>query len=139
MRLNGTLIEQLLADQRLRQFVRFGVVGIVASAVHYAVYWLLLFAVVPTAAYTAGYVVSFVGNYFVTCYYTFRTRPSWRHFLGFAGSHAVNFALHMVLFSVLLWLGGNKLIIPIVVMGISVVVQFTILRWVFTERRQPES
>ena len=83
--------------------------------------------------------VSFVGNYFFTNYYTFHTKPSWRHFFGFAGSHAVNFGLHMVLFSLFLWLGVHRLIIPIFVMGISVVVQFTILRWVFTERQQPEA
>jgi hypothetical protein len=35
------------------------------------------------------------------------------------------------LFSVFLWMGLHKLIIPIFVMGISMIVQFTILRWVF--------
>lgn len=133
------MLDSLLADERFRQFVRFGVVGVASSAAHYAVYCLFLLVFAATIAYTIGYVVSFVGNYFFTNYYTFHTRPSWHHFLGFAGSHAVNFCLHMVLFSLFLWLGVHPLIIPIFVMGISVMVQFTILRWVFTERKQPES
>ena len=78
----------------------------------------------------------FVGNYFFTNCYTFRTRPSWKHFIGFAGSHAINFGLHVSLFSLFLWLGVHELIIPIFVMGICVIVQFTILRWVFTKQGQ---
>ena len=101
-------IDRLQNDERLRQFVRFGVVGVLSSA-------------------------GFVGNYFFTNCYTFRTKPSWKHFAGFAGSHAVNFGLHVVLFNIFLWLGMHQLVIPVFVMGICVIVQFTILRWVFTK------
>lgn len=91
-------IDRLQNDERLRQFVRFGVVGVLSSAVHYAIYYLLLFVLTASISYIIGYLVSFVGNYFFTNCYTFRTKPSWKHFAGFAGSHAVNFGLHVVLF-----------------------------------------
>ncbi len=120
-------------DKKIAQFLRFGIVGVLSSAVHYAIYYLMLFLTEATIAYVTGYVVSFIGNYFFTNYYTFRTQPSWRHFIGFAGSHAVNFGLHVVLFSLFLWLGVHELVIPIFVMAIAVIVQFTILRWVFKE------
>ena len=132
----STKISQLWSDERVRQFVRFGVVGILSSAAHYAIYYLLLFVLKATISYVIGYAVSFVGNYFFTNCYTFRTRPSWKHFIGFAGSHAINFSLHVSLFSLFLWLGVHELIIPIFVMGICVIVQFTILRWVFTKQGQ---
>ena len=126
-------IDRLQNDERLRQFVRFGVVGVLSSAVHYAIYYLLLFVLTASISYIIGYLVSFVGNYFFTNCYTFRTNPSWKHFAGFAGSHAVNFGLHVVLFNIFLWLGMHQLVIPVFVMGICVIVQFTILRWVFTK------
>jgi putative flippase GtrA len=126
-------IDRLQNDERLRQFVRFGVVGVLSSAVHYAIYYLLLFVLTASFSYIIGYLVSFVGNYFFTNCYTFRTKPSWKHFAGFAGSHAVNFGLHVVLFNIFLWLGMHQLVIPVFVMGICVIVQFTILRWVFTK------
>jgi putative flippase GtrA len=126
-------IDRLQNDERLRQFVRFGVVGVLSSAVHYAIYYLLLFVLTASISYIIGYLVSFVGNYFFTNCYTFRTKPSWKHFAGFAGSHAVNFGLHVVLFNIFLWWGMHQLVIPVFVMGICVIVQFTILRWVFTK------
>ena len=132
----STKISLLWSDERVRQFVRFGVVGILSSAAHYAIYYLLLFVLKATISYVIGYAVSFVGNYFFTNCYTFRTRPSWKHFIGFAGSHAINLGLHVSLFSLFLWLGVHELIIPIFVMGICVIVQFTILRWVFTKQGQ---
>ena len=59
-------INQLWSDERVRQFARFGVVGLLSSAAHYAIYYLLLFVLKATIAYVIGYVVSFVGNYFFT-------------------------------------------------------------------------
>jgi len=126
--------KNFIDDVRIRQFLRFGVVGVLSSALHYGIYYLLLFITVATIAYAAGYVISFVSNYFLTNYYTFQTKPSWKHFFGFAGSHAINFGLHMVLFSFFLGIGIHKLLIPIIVMGIAMLVQFTILRWVFVKR-----
>jgi putative flippase GtrA len=126
--------KKYIDDVRIRQFLRFGVVGVLSSALHYGIYYLLLFITAAAIAYAAGYVISFICNYCLTNYYTFQTQPSWKHFLGFAGSHAVNFGLHMVLFSLFLWIGMHKLLIPIVVMGIAMLVQFTILRWVFVKR-----
>ena len=62
-------IDRLQNDERLRQFVRFGVVGVLSSAVHYAIYYLLLFVLTASISYIIGYLVSFVGNYFFTnCY-----------------------------------------------------------------------
>ncbi len=134
MKLNQLKYKKFIDDDRFRQFLRFGVVGVLSSALHYGIYYLLLFITVATIAYAAGYVISFVCNYLLTNYYTFQTKPSWKHFIGFAGSHAINFGLHMVLFSLFLWMGMHKLLIPIVVMGIAMLVQFTILRWVFVKR-----
>ena len=103
-------IVELRQSEKLGQFVRFALNGCLSSAVHYAIYYLL------------------------TNYFTFRTRPSWRHFIGFCGSHAVNFGLHVVLFNLLLALGIHRLLVPLFVMGFSVIVQFSILRFVFVKK-----
>lgn len=114
------------------RFIRFCVVGTLAAGVHYGVYFLLQsWGMNLSIAYTMGYVISFVGNYLLTNYFTFGTRPEWRNLLGFAGSHAINYVLHIVLFNVFLWLGVHKLLAPPLVMLVAMLVQYTILNWVF--------
>lgn len=125
-----------MSNSKVMQFVRFAVNGCISSAAHYGIYYLvLLWTDLANVAYITGYLLSFVGNYFLTCYFTFRTKPSVRRFLGFSGSHAVNFALHMVLFNLFLWIGVDRLIIPVLVIAIAMLVQFVILRFVFTYSR----
>lgn len=134
MHTDGMKIRALWHDERCRQFVRFALNGGLSSAIHYAVYYVLLYYVNANVAYISGYLVSFVINFFLTCYFTFRTTPTLKRFVGFCGSHAVNFGLHVVLFNLFLQLGVHRLVIPLLVIGIAMIVQFTILKWVFTHQ-----
>lgn len=124
----------LRQDTKRWQFVRFVLNGGLSSAIHYLIYLLLLCVTTANAAYITGYLVSFVSNFFLTSYFTFRIRPTVKRFIGFAGSHAVNFALHVVLFNIFLWLGVDKFIIPLLVMAIAMMIQFFILRLVFRRK-----
>ena len=56
---------------------------------------------------------------------------SLKRFAGFCASHALNFGLHVVLFNLFLWLGVEPLIIPLLVIGIAMCVQFVVLRFFF--------
>ena len=125
-------------DQGQAQFVRFVLNGIFAAAVHYVVYYILQLTIDPTVSYAIGYVVSFFINFYTTNIFTFRTRPTWKNFVGFSGSHGVNIILHVVLFWCFLQVGIQmgyehltRLIAPFIVMGVAMLVQFTILRFVF--------
>ena len=131
-------IDTLLHSDKFGQFIRFALNGALSSAIHYGIYCLLLLWVSANAAYITGYLVSFVSNFFLTSYFTFRTKPTLRRFLGFSGSHAINFGLHMALFNVFLWLGVHQLLIPLLVMCIAMMVQFFILRFVFTGREKKQ-
>ncbi len=128
------------------QFARFILNGCLAAGVHYGVYLILILladwqrpaveAVMSretstSVAYVVGYIVSFAVNFYFTCVFTFRASPSWARFVGFSGSHVVNFLLHIVLFWACMQVGIHRLAAPIVVMGIAMLVQFTILRFVF--------
>jgi len=130
---------------KLAPFIRFCIVGASAAAVHYGIYYGLLQVNCPVnPAYIAGYLISFFGNYFATSYFTFHSRPTWPHFVGFAGSHALNFVLHIVLLNFFLWLlplalgtseHFNELVAPVLVMTVAMLIQFTILNFVFKDRK----
>lgn len=121
--------------QQIVQFIRFCIVGTVAAGIHYGIYYVLLrVGAGHNLAYATGYIISFVCNFIATSYFTFRSSPSWGRFAGFAGSHAVNFLLHMTLLNVFLWIGMHELIAPIVVMLVAMLVQYTILNLVFRKK-----
>ena len=124
----------LLHSAKFGQFVRFVLNGVLSSAIHYGIYYVLLFWTIANIAYITGYLVSFVSNFFLTSYFTFRTKPTLKRFIGFSGSHALNFGLHVVLFNIFLWLGVHELIIPLLVIGIAMMVQVFILRLVFVKK-----
>lgn len=129
-------IVRFRANEKLMEFARFCIIGASAAIVHYGIYFLLQQWIEVNIAYTAGYVLSFIGNFFLTSYFTFRSTPSWGKFVGFASSHALNYVLHIVLFNALLWLGVHRLIAPPLVMLIAMLVQFTILRFIYHFHRK---
>lgn len=132
-------IKSLIKDNReqIIQFIRFCIVGTVAAGIHYGIYYLLLrLGAGHNLAYATGYILAFICNFIATSYFTFRTGPSWGKFAGFAGSHAVNFLLHMVLLNVFLWMGMHELIAPIAVMLVAMLVQYTILNFVFRKKKE---
>ena len=102
------------------QFVRFGVVGTVSSAIHYGVYCLVLLVANANISFTAGYAVGFICNYFLTTFFTFRSKPSSRNDL-----------LEIGLLNLFLWIGAGELLAPILVMIIVVPINFLILHFVY--------
>ncbi len=102
-----------------QQITRFIVVGVGATWVHWGTYLLLnhLFGLTEERpfglqlSYAAGYLISFAGNYVASLKWTFRTRGSISKGLGFALSHLINFALHMGLLRLFLWLGVGSLMV----------------------------
>lgn len=117
------------------RFFRFCVVGTVSTALHYGFYCLLLWRSVDVnVSYTIAYITSFLVNFWLTSVFTFRSRLAWSKFAGFAGSHVFNYLLHMLLLNIVLWLHAPRYLAPIPVMATALVVQYTILRFVFTRK-----
>ena len=127
-------------NNKLREFVRFCIVGVIAAGIHYLVYFLLQLidggSVWLSIAYTIGYIVSLVCNFFLTTYFTFRSKVSVKKAAGFSFSHIVNYTLHMVLFNLFISLGINRLIAPILVLMIAVPTNFTILHFVHRKKKE---
>lgn len=120
----------------VREFLRFALVGVVATALHYGIYYLLQYLlpqndVYVNIAYTVGYLVSLIANFYLTAYFTFGSRPSWKRAGGFGGAHAVNYGLHICLLNLFLYLGVPPRWAPFPVFAIAVPVNFVLVRLVF--------
>ena len=105
--------------KQLPEFVRFVMVGIFATALHYGLYFVLQWVINVNIAYTLGYALSFIANFYLTAYFTFGRKPSWRKAFGFGGAHLCSYLLHMGLLNLSLWMGIPKPLAPIPVFAIA--------------------
>ena len=119
----------------VKEFIRFGVVGVLATALHYGIYYFLQSFINVNVAYTTGYVISFIVNFYLTSYFTFGTTPSWKKLVGMGGAHLVNYLLHIILLNVFLYLGVSKAWAPVPVVAVAVPVNFLFVRFVFKHKK----
>ena len=123
-------------EEKISEFMRFCIIGTVAAGIHYGVYILLQRYINVNIAYTAGYAISLVCNFFMTSYITFRSTPSVKKAAGFGFSHLINYLLHISLFNVFLWFGISRLLAPVLVLVVAVPTNFFLLRWVFHHEKK---
>lgn len=128
-------LKELTRKRKVQEFARFCCVGVVAAGIHYAVYYAVQLLATSSfwlnMAYTIGYAVSLVCNFFMTTYFTFQSKASVKRVAGFGGSHLVNYLIHIVLFNLFIALNVHRLVAPILVLAVAVPVNFMILRWVY--------
>lgn len=117
--------------QTIYEFIRFGIVGVIATAIHYGVYWVLMHWLFVTIAYSIGYAVSFICNFLLTSFFTFRKRATMKKGLGFGVAHGVNYLLHVLFLHSFLWLGVSKSMAPIPVFAMVIPINFLLVRFVF--------
>ena len=124
--------------EKLGEVLRFGVVGVLATLIQYAVYWVLIHWLNPSLSMTIGYIISFAFNFLASTRYTFRVKANARRGAGFALSHGVNWLLQMLTLNLFLWLGVSKQWAPIPMFCICVPVNFLLVRF-FLKRKLWES
>ncbi|WP_308243531.1 GtrA family protein [uncultured Prevotella sp.] len=115
--------------QQLGEVIRFGIVGVLATLLQYAIYWVLIHWLAPTISMTIGYAISFAFNFVASTRYTFRVEASAKRGAGFALSHAVNYVLQMLMLNLAIWLGVSKQWAPIPMFCVCVPVNFLLVRF----------
>ncbi|MFD5782314.1 GtrA family protein [Streptomyces sp. NPDC126933] len=73
--------------------IRFGLTGVVNTAVYYGLYLLFLLPLPYQAAHVLAFALSVVGSFFMHSWFTYRTRPTWRKFFAFPLTTAANFLI----------------------------------------------
>lgn len=123
------ILETFKLDDKLAQFVRFVLVGGMATVIHYAIYLILNKKGVPiNIAYTMGYSLSFIFNFFASNYFTFKAKPTAKGGVGFLGAHLFNYFLQVILLNTYLFVGIPESIAPIGVFIIAIPTNFVLVR-----------
>ena len=124
-------LAEFLHSQRLREFVRFGIVGVLATIIHYGVYLLLDRWIEVNVAYTIGYVVSLCCNLWLSAHFTFKTSVTPQRTVGFVVSHCVNYLLHILFLNLFLWIGVSEEWAPVPVYCVVFPINFLLVRTAF--------
>ena len=127
---------------KIQQFIRFAIVGALATAIHYGLYLLIVWAndigedetLYTNIAYSIGYVVAWCANFYLSAHFTFQSNTSLKRGIGFAISHGVNYVLHIIFLNLFLWIGLSETIAPIPVFCIVIPINFILVRYVFTSK-----
>lgn len=111
-----------------REMARFIAAGAMAAGIHYGVYVLLSCFLPPEVSYAGGYFISFLFNFYVSCYFTFKTCATWRKSARFLLCHIINFLIQLGLFHIFLTMPIPELLLPLPVLMIAVPVNFLLVR-----------
>ena len=131
--------------KKYRSAVRFVLVGALGTGLQYGVYYLLLevfqnhwpgIAILTSLAFTIGFVVEMVCNYFLTSFYTFRVRPSLKNVGGFLLGRTLNYFIQMLLLNVLIWLHMSKEWSGLVAIALAGVINYFMLLPFYKDKKR---
>lgn len=131
----SSFIKSLLSRQSAQEFVRFAVVGVIATAIHYLLYLVLQKTMNAGFAYTIGYAVSFVANFLLTSVFTFKAKATVKKGVGFGAAHLCNYLLQIGLLYAALAIGVRRDIAPVPVYCIAIPLNFLMVRFVFKSHK----
>lgn len=121
-----------MADtEKRKQFLRFCINGVVATAIQYGTYIILLPYLNAYASNTVAYILSFLYNFISTSYWTFRSKPSIRRLAGFCGSHLINYLSQQFFLFIALSLFIQGRYAALIAMACAVPINFALLRIVY--------
>lgn len=115
------------------EIFRFAIVGMVATVVLYATYWLSLKILQPSLAYSMAYLCAFIVNYLLTTSFTFKVNKSVKNGVGFVISNVINYLVSMALLNLFLWLGLSNELAPIPTILLATISNFLIVRLVMKQ------
>ena len=138
-----TLTRHLLL--KYRSAVRFVLVGAFGTGLQYGIYYLLLnlfqqqwpdVGILTSLAFTIGFVMEMICNYFLTSFYTFKVRPNWKNAGGFLFGRAINYVIQMLLLNALIWLHMSEEFAGILAIALAGVINYFILLPFYKDKKK---
>lgn len=129
---------------KYRSAVRFVLVGAIGTGLQYGIYYLLLgvfqtkwpeVALLTSVAFTAGFVIEMVMNYFLTSFYTFKKTPSWKNAGGFILGRTLNYGIQLLFLNVMIWLHLSEEWAGIVAIMLAGVINYFVIRPFYKDKK----
>lgn len=110
--------------------------GVANTSVYYGSYLMLRLAVPYLAAHLIAIVIAMIGSFFLNCYWTFKTPPTWRKFILFPLGNLTNYVITTV--GVVLLVGGlnmDERVAPLVAAVAAIPFTFVLSKKILTRER----
>ena len=112
------------------EVLRFAITGTLVTFILYAVYLPLSF-IMPNSvgiAYSIGFAISFITNFLLSNYYTFRTKPTFDRAILFCIVQFINYMLQILCFKFYILLGVSNVWAPVPVWIFIFPINFLLMR-----------
>ncbi|MFB9906416.1 GtrA family protein [Allokutzneria oryzae] len=120
---------------RYDRIIRFAGVGVINTGVYYGLYLLFGQVLHYQVAHITAFLIAMVGSYFLSCYFTFKVRPTWKKFLLFPLSNATSFTVQTLgLYLLVDIIGMNPDHAPLITMAVAIPITYVVARFVLTDR-----
>lgn len=130
----GLLSKKKQYARKYEEFFKFILIGLIATVLHYSIYWILYRYMNVAMAYSIGYGFSFICNFYLTSVFTFKSKATIRKGAGFSIAHIINYLLHLLLLNIFLRVGFSQDFAPIPVLCIVVPINFILVRYVYRRK-----
>ncbi len=119
-----------IGKEKRKEILRFAITGTLVTAILYGVYLPLTLIMTdqPGKAYSIGFAVSFVSNFLLSNYYTFKTKPTVEKAVLFCVVQLINYMLQIVCFQFFIFIGVSKIWAPVPVWIFIFPVNFILMR-----------
>ena len=130
---------------KYRSAVRFVLVGAFGTGLQYGIYYLLLeifqsqwpeVVILTYLAFTIGFVMEMICNYFLTSFYTFRVRPNWKNAGGFLVGRAINYVIQLLFLNLLIWLHMSEEWAGIAAIALAGVINYFVLLPFYKDKKK---
>ena len=130
---------------KYRSAVRFVLVGALGTGLQYGIYYTLLMlfqrqwpdvGILTSVAFSIGYVIEMVYNYFLTSFYTFRVRPTLKNAGGFLFGRAINYVIQLIFLNILIWFHMSEEWAGIVAIALSGVINYFVLLPFYKDKKR---
>ena len=134
--------------KKYRSAVRFVLVGALGTGLQYGIYYMLLgvfqqhwpeVMILTSLAFTIGFVMEMICNYFLTSFYTFRVRPNWKNAGGFLVGRALNYVIQLILPNCLIWLHMSEEWAGIAAIVLAGVINYFVLLPFYKDNKRNDS
>ncbi|MEC2158532.1 GtrA family protein [Virgibacillus halodenitrificans] len=118
-----------------QSFCRFVIVGFINTFNYYLLYVILMnLDNIYIVSHTIAFVLSMIGSFYLNCYFTYQTRPTFKKFFQFPMTYVVNYSVTTLSLYFLIGIFNiDEFIAPLIAAIIPIPFTFMVSKWILTK------